>query len=262
MAPPLYEALADVLLRLLDARPELMVVVGADPGPVAWVTQRRPERFAVAPGATSRLTVADGLRLAGCAVVTVLDAGIGDLAQPADYGRPHLLLTEQAAHLGAAYRAGLTVMQPAWRTDVAPLAEAALAAPGSVLLRVHPRTVPPPRGDADAAPTAGPQRLLHRGPDGLVIGAGATASDAGDVARMLAGRGTHVTALDAHTITPGTGIDPASTDAHLLVGRMDATRAEALKKVPVTPGDPRATMAAVVKALHGLGTTAKRSQER
>lgn len=255
MAPPLYEALADVLLRLLDARADLMVVVGADAGPVEWVAQRRPERFVAAPGATSRLTVADGLRLGGCAVVTVLDAGIADLAQPAHYGQPHLLLTEQAGHLGAAYRAGLTVMQPAWRTDVAPLAAAALAGPGSVLLRVHPRTVAPPRGDADAPPAAGGQRVLHRGPDGLVIGAGATASDAGDVARMLAGRGTHVTALDAHTITPSTGIDPSSTDAHLLVGRKDAARAEALVKVKVAPGDPRATMAAVLSALEGLSST-------
>ena len=199
MAPPLHEAVAEVLLRLLDTRADLMVVVGSDPGPVGWVAQLRPDRFVAAPGPTSRLTVADGLRLAGCAVVTVLDAGIADLAQPASYGPAHVLLTELATHLGAAYRAGLTVMQPAWRTDVMHLAAAALDGDGSVLLRVHGRALPPPRSGVDTAPGDGAQRVLHRGRAGLVLGAGATAPDAADVARMLAGRGVDVTALDAHT---------------------------------------------------------------
>ena len=252
MAPPLHEAVAEVLLRLLDTRADLMVVVGSDPGPVGWVAQLRPDRFVAAPGPTSRLTVADGLRLAGCAVVTVLDAGIADLAQPASYGPAHVLLTELATHLGAAYRAGLTVMQPAWRTDVMHLATAALDGDGSVLLRVHGRALPPPRSGVDTAPGDGAQRVLHRGRAGLVLGAGATAPDAADVARMLAGRGVDVTALDAHTIRPGTGVDPQLTDAHLLVGPLDAQRAEALTPVRVVPGDARATMFSVTKVLEGL----------
>ena len=246
---PLLGAASDALVRLAGERPELRVVVGRDPGPAAWFLDVWPDRVVVAPGTTSRLAVGDGVRSAGCTPVTVLDRDVVDLGDVVDRPGPHVLVTRHGDHLAAAYRARLVALQPAWEADVAPLLHAALAQDAPVLLRLHPGGATPPRGLEVAAPVLGQHRVLHRGSAGLVLGAGAHVALLADVARMLAGREVHVTAIEAHTLRPGTGIDPGLTDAHLLVGPVGAGQAEGLTPVPARPGDPRATMRDVLEAL-------------
>ena len=250
-AAPLLAAASDALVRLAGERPELRAVVGRDPGPAAWFLEVWPGRVVVAPGATSRLAVGDGVRTAGCTPVTVLDRDVADLGDVADRPGPHLLLTRHGEHLAAAYRARLVAVQPAWASDVAPLVEAALGEPAPVVLRLHASAGAAPRGTDVAAPVLGQHRVLHRGTAGLVLGAGAHAPLLADIARMLAGREVHVTAVEAHTLRPGTGIDPGLTDAHLLVGPAGAGQAEALTPVPARAADPRATMRDVLAALRG-----------
>lgn len=252
MTAPLATAFGETLVRLLDADPSLRLVVGEDPGAAAWPAQVRPDRVVPAPGVASRTAVGDGVRLAGCTPVTVLGSRPVDLAGLAPGAPVHILLAADPRHLGAAYRAGLTVVQPAWPTDLAPLLEQLMTFTGPVLLRLHDRVTGPPRGTQGAPPVLGEHRIVHRGGRGLVLAAGATAALLGDVARLLAGRDIHVTAVDAHTLRPGTGVDPALTDGHLLVGSLQADRAEALQAVAATPDNPRATADAVRAALPRL----------
>lgn len=250
-AAPLLATASDVLVRLAGERPDLRVVVGRDPGPAAWLLEVYPDRVVVAPGTTSRIAVGDGVRIAGCTPVTVLDREVTDLGDAAAQPGPHLLLTRHGEHLAAAYRARLTVVQPAWDADVEPLVVAALAEPAPVLCRLHTGGATPPRGTELGPPVLGQHRVLHRGAGGLVLAAGQHAGLLAHLARMMAGREVHVTAIEAHTLRPGTGVDPALTDANLLVGSLGAGRAEALTPVPARPADPRGTMRDVLTALRG-----------
>ncbi len=239
---------SDVLVRMAGDDPALRLVVGTDPGPAAWLIQVWPDRVLRAPGATSRLAVAEGVAVAGGRPVVVLDHGSTDLVGVPARG-PLVMLTDRPHHLGAAYRAAVTAVQPAWRTDIAPLLEGALRHDRPVVVRLHDRPLPIPRANQADPPTFGEHRILHRGSRGLVIGAGRTAPMLAEVARQLAVRELHVTAVDAHTIRPGTGIDPAALDAHLLVGPLSTGHAEALTPVRVDEADPHGTARRVLEAI-------------
>lgn len=228
-ASPLEEAAATALLALAESA-GAMIVVGREPGPAAECLRKFPEAGLIAPGIATRFAVADGVRLAGRSVVTVLDGQTRDLAVAVGSVHPNVLLTASAAHLAAARDVGLTVVQPGWPGDVEPLLRAALEAPESVLVRLHRRPVAVPHpGDR---PLFGTHRVLQRGPDGLVVGAGAGIPALVEVAAVLATRGIRVTALETHTIRRLTGIDPARTNGALLVGPHAVEHAHHLIPVP------------------------------
>jgi hypothetical protein len=229
LAPsPLEEAAATVLLALAEAG--AMMVVGREPGPAADCLRKFPEAGLTAPGIATRLAVADGVRLAGRRVVTVLDGQTRDLAVAVGSIHPNVLLTASAQHLAAARDVGLTVVQPAWPEDVEPLLRAALMAPELVLLRLHRRPIDVPHpGDR---PLLGTHRVLRRGSDGLLVGAGVGIPPLVEVAAVLAARGIRVTALETHTIRRTTGIDPARTNSALLVGPHPVEHARHLLPVP------------------------------
>lgn len=241
----LQRAFGEVLVRLAGERPGLLAVTGVDQDLVAWFTDVWPERtLTVVPGAT-RALVGQGVAAGGGDAVVVVDAdGLTALGP-----QPVVLLTDDVAAVSAAYRAGVTVCQPGWQQDLPALLVGALGAGRPVLLHLAepapglPAVIDPERT------TFGDPRVLQRGPDGLVVGSGPTAPAAALVARRLAAEHVHVTALDSHTLTPESGVDPAVLCTDLLVGSPRAPRAGALQAVRVHPTDLAATVAAVRQAL-------------
>ncbi|MGH8906034.1 MAG: hypothetical protein ACRD0K_05880 [Egibacteraceae bacterium] len=245
-APPLVEAAAAVLLRLASAG-EAMIIVGRDPGPASACLRDFPESVLIAPGITSRFAVADGLRIAGRRVVTVLDSRITDLTLALDADRPNVVLTTRAAHLAVARDAGFTVVQPGWPTDVEPLLRAAFDVAEPVLVRLHRRgvEVAPPLG----APRLGIHRVLWRGRDGLLVGAGPGVPALVQVTAALAARGVRVTSVEMHTIRRATGVDPVRTDSALLAGPVAVEDARQLVPIPLRSNSPDQLADAVQAAL-------------
>lgn len=245
-ASPLIEAGAAALLKLASAG-EAMIIVGRDPGPASACLREFPGAVLVAPGITSRFAVADGVRMAGRRVVTVLDSRITDLTLALDTDRTNVVLTASAAHLAVARDAGLTVVQPGWPADVEPLLHAALGAAESVLVRLHRRgtEVAPPLG----APQLGIHRVLRRGRDGLLVGAGPGVPALVHTSAALAGRGVHVTTVEMHTIRRATGIDPVRTNSALLAGPVAVEDARHLVPIPFSSGVPDRLAEAVLAAL-------------
>jgi hypothetical protein len=145
-----------------------------------------------------------------------------------------VLVSTDPSHLSLAFRARVEVCQPGWAADLPALLVGALGSRGATLLFLVEQV-----GGAGAAPsptTFGEQRVLHRGPAGLVIGSGATAPVAREVAAALARRQVEVTALDLHTISPESVVDAGLLHDHLLVGPLSVPRAAALDQVPVDGG--------------------------
>lgn len=224
--------LGDVLVRLAGERPGLVVLTGADPGPATWFAEVWPERVLTVPAPHARLSIAEGVRRGGADAVVVWDPEATSL--PLDPAAGVVVASATPGHLAMARRAGVDVAQPGWPQDLSVILGAVLDQPGSVLLHL------PELGQVGAAHPApaavvsldGP-RVLHRGRDGMVVGAGATARYAAAVAAELSGEGVQVTALEMVVITPRSGVDPALLHDHLLVGGLDAPRAAALAEVAV-----------------------------
>lgn len=238
--------LGDALVRLAGDRPGLVVLAGPDPGPAAWFAEIWPERVLTVPAPHARLAIAEGIGRAGAGAVVVWDPDATSL--PLDPAAGVVVASVTPSHLALAFRAGVAVLQPGWPPDLPALLLGALDRPGSALLHI-------PEGADDqphpAAPVSldGP-RVLHRGRDGMVVGAGATAALAAAVAADLAGRGVQVTALEMAVLTPRSGVDPALLHDHLLVGGLDAPRAAALTEVAVGT-DFAVLVRAVQAALRG-----------
>lgn len=245
-APTLEDAAARILVRLASAG-ELMVVVGRDPGLAIQCVRDCPDQVVVAPGASSRFAVADGVWIGGCRVVTVLDNRLTDLEPAAGCGHANVLLTTHAAHLAAARDAGLVVVQPGWPEDVEPLFRDALAAPEPVLIHLHASVVE--AAAPEQPPEPGSHRLLHRGRAGLLVAAGAGVPLLVRVTAALAAGAVDVTAVEMHTIRPSTGVDPACTDAALLVGGVAVEDPSQLVEVPFGDGSVPRLTDAVLKAL-------------
>ena len=247
---PLQTAFGEVLVRLAGERPGLLVVTGADPSSVAWFTEVWPERtLTVVPPAT-RVLVGAGVVAGGGEAVVVTDGG--DLGHVGE--RPVVLLTSDPEQVSAAYRAGITVCQPGWQQDLPALLVGALGAGRPVLLHLaEPQKGLPVVIDPERT-SFGDPRVLHRGRDGVVVGSGPTAPAAAIVAGRLATEHVQVSALDTHTLTPESGVDPTVLLDHLLVGRATAPRAGAMEAVRVDPGDLGGTVAAVRRALRLMAT--------
>lgn len=245
----LVKTFADALATRIGDDTGLRVVVGADPGPAAWLLEAWPDRVVPAAGPTSFLAIADGIRLAGMAAVAWLDREIRDLSGSVrGTRRPLLLASERPAHASAAYRAGVTVVQPAFSRDVAPLLAQVLASDDVVAMVLSAQREP---NHAWEPPALGEQRVVHRGARGVLLGGGPTAALLAPVARSLAAREVHVTALDAHTLTARSGVDPGLLADHLLAGPTSATRAEALTAIPVADQPVRQVASEVLRILRG-----------
>lgn len=245
-------AFGDVLVRLAGERPNLLLVAGADPGPAVWFADIWPERVLTVGPLATRVGVAEGIAVGGGDALVVLDGEVAELPVPAD--ARVVCATTDPGHLHLAFRAGVGVCAPGWAADLPALLVGALGADGPTVLylpdhdaadEADPGAPPPPTTFAE-------QRVLHRGPAGLVLGAGRTAPLARSVADGLARRRIEVTALDLHTISPGTGVDAGLLHDHLLVGPATAPRAAAMDAVPVADRPLRELVAAVATALgHG-----------
>lgn len=233
-------------MRLASAG-EFMLVTGRDPGPASRCVQDCPSQVVVAPGAASRLAVADGVWIGGRRVVTILDDRLLDLEPAAGCGHPNVLLTTHAAHLAAARDAGLVVVQPGWPGDAEPLLRGALVAPDPVLIHLHAGAVEAPA--PEQPPELGSHRLLRRGRAGLVVAAGAGAPLLVHVLAALTAKAVDVTAVEMHTIHPSTGIDPTRTDRALLVGHAGIENASQLVGVPFRDGSAARLADAVLEAL-------------
>jgi hypothetical protein len=250
----LVDVASATLLRMASAG-ETMIVVGRDPGPAHACLREVPEAVLTVLGVTSRFAVADGIRIAGRRVVTMLDSRITDLALALDMGRPNVLLTASAAHLMVARDAGLTVVQPGWPTDVEPLLRAAFDASEPVLIRLHGHgvEVAPPL----VAPELGTHRVLRRGRDGLLVGAGPGIGSLVQVTAALTARGVHITAVEMHTIRRATGIDPVRTNSALLAGPVAVEDARHLVPIPLSSDSPDHLADAVQAALPRRSFTAR-----
>lgn len=239
----------EVLVRLAGERPGLLVVAGNDATLVTWFTDIWPERVVTVPPSGSRLRVAQGIAIGGGDAVVVLDETVEAL--PAGIDAPMLLLSDDPRHLTMAHRAGITVCQAGWPQDLPALLVGALGSDGPTLLHLADPLPGLPRMPDPGRTSFGEPRVLHRGAQGLLVGAGPTAPVAALVAQQLARGQLEVTAVDSHTLGPDSGIDARITLDHLLVGPLSAPRAGALEQVPVDPSDLSATVVAARRVLHG-----------
>ncbi len=229
---------ADILVRLAGERPNMLVLSGEDPGPATWFAEIWPERVLTVPPLPTRVAIAEGITIGGGEAIVVVDADTTELPVPPDAGI--LLVSTEPSHLGLAHRFGLDVCQAGWVEDLPALLVGALGSPASALLHLGPvvtGSVSDGAGRPPAPTSFGTHRVLHRGGAGLVLGAGATAPLARDVAGVLARRHVEVTALDMHSITAASGLDAGLLREHLLVGPVDTPRAAALTQVAVDDGD-------------------------
>ena len=235
-AQPTGGGFADVLVRLAGERPNMLVLSGEDPGPATWFAEIWPERVLTVPPLPTRVAIAEGITIGGGEAIVVVDPDTPELSVPPDAGI--LLVSTDAAHLGLAHRFGLDVCQPGWVEDLPALLVGALGSATSTLLFLATPTEGPAATPRPPAPTSfGEHRVLHGGGAGLVLGAGATAPLARDVAAVLERRHVEVTALDMHSITAASGLGAGLLHDHLLVGPVDTPRAAALTQVPVGDGD-------------------------
>ncbi|HUG83010.1 MAG TPA: hypothetical protein VMM13_00515 [Euzebya sp.] len=228
---PVAAGLGEVLVRLAADKPGLLVVAGIDPGPATWFAEVWPERVLTVPPPHARLAVAEGIIAGGQDVVVMWDGDATTLPLAPEVAV--LVVSAAPAHLRLAHRAAITVVQPGWPEDLPVALLGALDLDVGVLLHLPDHGDVAARGPLPLALPLGGPRVLRRGRDGLVIGAGATAAVAAAVGDGLAVRRRHVTALDAAMITPGSGLDAALLHDHLLVGALDSPRAEALVAVAV-----------------------------
>jgi hypothetical protein len=208
-------AIAAAVAGALDADPRLGVVAGTGHPILGRVLATRPDRHILSVGPASRATVAEGVAACRGPVLVAMggDETLGPLAGA------QVLITDDAGQAATAQAAGLIVTQPAWPTDAEPLLRGALAAGGPVGVRAHPRT---PEGPAPPAPQDGLPRILHRGRDGLVVGAGGAVPLLAAAVALAAEQGRALTAVDLHTIAGPAPIDLRVCDDHVWVGGPEA----------------------------------------
>lgn len=239
---PLESALSEAATRLASRRPALMVLSAGDPGPLAWFAEVWPDRSITIGPPRTRMDAAIGVaRSDGRALVVLSEAEAAEL-QPA---AGCVVIATGPGLLGAAYRRHMAVCQPSRPGDVEPLLDGAVDHRDGVLLWLPHRWV---SGTGPGAAVFGEHRTFTRGARGLLLGAGATAGAAARIGRLLAGRDMPVTALEAATVLPATGVDASLLVDHLLVGPLSTPRASALTAVAVT-AEEEATVRSVMAAL-------------
>lgn len=245
---PRTTPLGDLEAALVDARAARgggtasAVLVGPADDPLAIAAVGERGRLVAAPGAGARLLVGAGVAAAGAPALVLVDAGA--LPPRAAGGG----LTAVARDLDAAvalHRAGWTLAQPVWAFDVAPLLDAAFAAPEPVVLRLHGEALTAP--DPPVDPPAGDvPRVLARGTAGVVVAAGPAVAAVVGALPGLRGHGLELALVDAHTRS---GHAPRTVPAGttVLVGGPEAAadlaagalRLGALRAVELPPGaDP------------------------
>lgn len=204
-------------------------------------------RVVTVPGPAARPWVAAGLATVGRRPVLLLERGA---PVPTTPPLGALVVTSDLAVADALLGAGVSVVQPAWPADVEPLLRAALDGADAVVLRLHAGAAAGPM-EAFDAPVFGRPRVLRSGGPVTLTASGTSVGLLADVARMLAGRGAAVTAVDQHTFRPGRGASLTLLDGALVIG----TGAEGLpgrvRRVPAS-GQPRQVMDAVVAAVPNL----------
>ena len=238
-------AAADALAAVAAARDRMLIVASAANPVAERVVAASPEQVLRAPGSAAKLVIGAGARSQGLQVVVVLDHGAADLHEVAEAGL--VVVSTDPAHLTAARDAGLLVVQPAWPQDVAPLLDQVLDSGEPAFLRLHPAQTQRLGAPPDS-PSLGVHRILGDGHAGLLVASGAGVAPLREVLPLLAGRGLDVTAVEAHTLRPGTGLDPAATAVSILVGRYGLADARELRPVAFE-GPPRELFARILGAL-------------
>ena len=167
----------------------------------------------VAPGPTTRLTVADGMRLGGHRVVAVLD----DLAPGPAPASDVLAVTTSGPCAADALSAGWLILQPWAPTDVAPLLAAAT---GPRLMLI---------GDSPALVFADPPdprrtRLWLDGDMATLVASGAAVPTAVRLAERLQARGIDIAAVEVAVLSdPGQA--PLVAGNSLLIAGRDTAQA-------------------------------------
>jgi hypothetical protein len=236
------------------------VLVAAPDDPAAQPTRdAAPERFVPVASPGVRAAVAAGIALASRPVCFLTEGEV-----PAALPRPpgFVAVVARAAVAGACWGSGWTLAQPASGGDLVALLGGALAAPVPVVVRL-PGDVPagsvPPGRDGEGAPlvTLGAPRVVRDGAAGLLVGSGAArAGLLVAVARMLAGRGVALQAVEMHTAAGGEGPGPQASDTALFLGHRSVDVGslgwgrwpQGLLEVAV-PDDARGAMEAVAARL-------------
>lgn len=242
------QALGEAVVRVAERRQDLTLITGPDPRPLDWFADMWPSRVLTVPPPQARMAVAEGVVRAGAQAVVVLEPSITDLPAAPEVGV--LMVSAHPGHVRAAHRAGVAIVQPGWVEDLPALVRGALRLDRPVVLHLPDldalsgAATPP---DPPALPLDGP-RVLRRGREGVVIGAGPTARVASWVGSHLVGRRRQVTVLDLVLITPESDVDAALLATHLLVGPADSPRAAAMAAVPVAD-QPLQTAERVLAAL-------------
>lgn len=244
-------------LRDAAGGPHSCVVVADREDPaVELVLREVPERLVPVAGAAARVGVAAGIALTGRRVAVVAEGAPSGL--PAVAGLVAVMSGARAA--GACWGAGWTLVQPGSARDVAPLLASSLGAGEPVVLRVGRRSWAPgmaaPEAGAPAPadpPRLGVARVLREGTAGLLAASGPDEVRLlATVARMLAGRGVALQAVEIHTSAAGEGPGPQATDGTLFLGQAacDAGSLDGGRWPPgllgvAVPHDARAAMEAV-----------------
>lgn len=242
------QALGEAVVRLAERRQDLTLIAGHDPRPLDWFADMWPSRVLAVPPPQARMAVAEGVVRAGAQAVVVLEPSLTDLPPAPAVGV--VLVSTHAGHVAAAQRAGVAIVQPGWVEDLPDLVRGALRLDRPVLLHLPDLDAlagAATRPDPPTLPLGGP-RVLRRGRQGVVIGAGPTARVASWVGSHLVGRQRQVTVLDLVLITPESDVDASLLTTHLLIGPADSPRAAAMTAVPVAD-QPLQTAERVLAAL-------------
>lgn len=180
----------------------------------------------VAPGPTTRLAVAAGIRLGGHRCVTVID----DYAPGGVAVADAVALTTSQACAADALRAGWSVVQPWAGADVATLLQSA-PRPAMMLLRSGAST---PIADP---PDPRRSRLWFEGDTATLIGSGPAVGPMVHLTERLRARGVDAAAVEIATLTSPAQLALVGGSTLLVAGRDTSARfrSEAWPAEPVAP---------------------------
>lgn len=178
----------------------------------------------VAPGPTTRLMVADGLRLGGHRVIAVLDELSPGPAPDADV----LAVTTSAACAADALAAGWSVLQP-WAPDDAGPLLGATTGPRVVLLSEQPALA------FDDPPAPRRTRLWLDGDMATLVASGRSVPAAVRLAERLQARGIDIAAVEVAVLTSKDQAPLVGGASLLIAGRdtAQAFRGSTWPEVPV-----------------------------
>jgi hypothetical protein len=215
MSTPMADAAGRALGELADADPDAVLVTGREPGMGRGFVDWAPGRWVVAPGPTTRLSVAAGITMVGRTVVAECGEPADARYAPWDACGSLIALTSSIEVATAAWEAGVSVLTPGWPADVAPMLLAAVGS-GPLCLYLHGHEVPdgPPLALDPPLPHA--DRFVTHGQGDRVAASGHLVVPLLEAAWYLARRGRPITTIQLLCLRPG-GPSPAEAAERVFV---------------------------------------------